>query len=517
MGVPLAPSNLAAAAVSSSQINLTFDDNSEAVAGVNEVQRITWSAPPESGTFTLTFDEETTAAIDWDADGAAVKAALEATAAFEVGDVDVTPIINGGGYEIEYTGGLAAMNVDPISVDASELRTHADTISVTVTQTGIANVTVTPSIETITSAVAPVDEVQELNMNGASTGTYDLHGNGNTETGVSFGYNAFANAVGNLWGPGNASPSDMGGGVYRLTLTGALAGTPVSEMTVSNDATNGSGITISTVTQGVTGVHQVDEITFDGTATAGSCLINGAPCAYNAQASSVFWVSGAQVSATTPASGSIVITWDNYETHDLVYVSADTLRIEGRPEIFTIELDEDPIEGNFYLKKDEIGDNSYPIEFDDDTMAVDTALASAFPSYPVTVTGGPLPGLITVTSDNNVAPSTWTAHENTALCKGVTASVTTLTQGAPQEWAELGFIIERSDNGEDWEELVDLGANMESWPDNDALSPLSTVFYRVNAYNGDGSSEWSNTASATTHAASGDIDSCFTFEFGFFG
>lgn len=600
MGLPLAPSNLAAEAVSARQINLTFDDNSEAVAGVNEVQRIVWSDPPESGTFTLTFDAETTDPIAWDATTTAIENALVATAAFETGDVSVTAVnaiheldINGAttgyfnyevnniclitvqapftlariqaafdashetgtwsdlgsgifrlefdsqnysgdaipeptipsdttgagvtatriltgglgaGFNITYTGGLAAMNVDPISVDATNLRTEADTISVNVTQTGTANIDVEPSIETITEAVPQANEEQQVTIGGATSGTFDLNGNATSATVSTLDATGIQTACDTIWGIGNTIVSDLGAGNFRVTFGGAYANTNVAEMTVSNNSTDGSP-SITTTTQGNAGAHQVDEIIFTGgTATAGSCTINGDSCGYNTSAASAVTVIGATVSATTPASGSITVTWDSdYEAHTPVSVATNTLRVEGRKEIFTIELDEEPTEGNFYLKKDEAGDNSYPIEFDDDTTAVDTALESAFPSYPVTVTGGPLPGLITVTSDNNVAPSTWTAHENTALRKGVTADVTTVTQGAPQEWAELGFIIERSDNGEDWEELVDLGVNMESWPDDDSLTALTEYFYRVNAYNGDGSSDWSNTASAMTLAGGNAI------------
>jgi hypothetical protein len=497
MGLPLAPSNLAAEAVSARQINLTFTDNSEAVAGVNEVQRIPWSAPPESGTFTLTFDEETTAAIDWDASAATVQAALEATAAFEVGDITVSSITDG--YEFTFTGGLAAMNVDPISVDATNLRTAADTITITVTQTGIANVTVTPSIETITNNVGPQNEVQKISMGGATSGDIDLNGNGtsaNTELNVS----SVQTACNTIWGSGNTYVSDVGGDI-NIEFQGSLSATPIPEMTFTNNNTNGTP-SISTYTQGVTGVHQVDEITFTGTATAGSCTIDGDSCGYATSAASAVTVTGATVSATTPASGSITITWDSdYSSHVPVSVSADTLRIEGRPEIFTVELPEEPTEGNFYLKKDGSGDTL--IYFDDDSTDVTTALGAAQHNY--TASGGPLPGVLTITSDTNVASPTWTAHEYTALRKGVSATVTTVTQGAPQEWAELGFIIERSPDGEDWEELVDLGANMESWPDDDSLTALTEYFYRVNAYNGDGSSDWSNTASAMTLAGGNAI------------
>jgi hypothetical protein len=62
---------------------------------------------------------------------------------------------------------------------------------------------------------------------------------------------------------------------------------------------------------------------------------------------------------------------------------------------------------------------------------------------------------------------------------------------------EDGYNLERSPNGSSWSPLIALPANSTSY-DNTGL-PASTPFhYRVNAYNGGGSSTYSNPASATT-------------------
>ncbi len=63
--------------------------------------------------------------------------------------------------------------------------------------------------------------------------------------------------------------------------------------------------------------------------------------------------------------------------------------------------------------------------------------------------------------------------------------------------SEDGFNIERSSNGSTWSALTSVAANATSY-NNGGLSPDSTWFYRVNAYQAADLSGWSNTASATT-------------------
>lgn len=82
------------------------------VPPVTEVSKITANATPATdGTFTLTVDGETTAAIDHDAAAATIKTALEALSNVNVGDVAVTAFGGGlgassGGVDIAWGGAL---------------------------------------------------------------------------------------------------------------------------------------------------------------------------------------------------------------------------------------------------------------------------------------------------------------------------------------------------------------------------------------------------------------------------
>lgn len=91
-------------------------------AGTNEEQTITITGTPTGGTFTLTFDGETTDPIDWDASAGEVQAALEALDAFTPGDV----IVTGGPFPgtamvVEFSGDYGS---EPV-----ELMTGADSLT----------------------------------------------------------------------------------------------------------------------------------------------------------------------------------------------------------------------------------------------------------------------------------------------------------------------------------------------------------------------------------------------------
>ena len=69
------------------------------------------------GTFKLTLNGETTDAIAYDASAADIKAALEALAGVEVGDVDVTGSdLPAGNIAIEFTGNLAGQDITKMTV-----------------------------------------------------------------------------------------------------------------------------------------------------------------------------------------------------------------------------------------------------------------------------------------------------------------------------------------------------------------------------------------------------------------
>jgi uncharacterized membrane protein len=70
---------------------------------------------------------------------------------------------------------------------------------------------------------------------------------------------------------------------------------------------------------------------------------------------------------------------------------------------------------------------------------------------------------------------------------------------------EDGFKIERSTNNVNFLPVVTVGTNVTGYSDT-GLSPSTTYYYRVYAYNAAGNSGYSNTANATTQgAAPGDF------------
>ena len=67
---------------------------------------------------------------------------------------------------------------------------------------------------------------------------------------------------------------------------------------------------------------------------------------------------------------------------------------------------------------------------------------------------------------------------------------------------ETGFKLERSLTGVGaWVEIADLAANAVIYSPDTNLTPETTYYYQIKAYNGDGDSAYSNTASDTTDAA----------------
>ncbi len=83
-----------------------------------EVQTATITGSPTGGTFTLTFDGATTAAIAYNAAASAVQAALEALPNITAGDVTVTGSA-GGPYTITFGGAYTGASVAQITATAS--------------------------------------------------------------------------------------------------------------------------------------------------------------------------------------------------------------------------------------------------------------------------------------------------------------------------------------------------------------------------------------------------------------
>jgi hypothetical protein len=134
---------------------LDWDGDSERTVGdltTNEVQTITITGSPTGGTFTLTYDGETTSPIAYNASAAAVDAALEALSNISLGDVTCSggalpssPVI------VTFTGALAGTDVPEMTANGAGL-TGGSSPEVEVTTT-------TPGLGS-TAPVAPTSIVK---------------------------------------------------------------------------------------------------------------------------------------------------------------------------------------------------------------------------------------------------------------------------------------------------------------------------------------------------------------------
>ena len=97
---------------------------------INEVQEISVDATPTAGDFTLTFDGATTGPIAYNADAAAIIAALVALPTLNPGDVLVRGTADTG-FEIEFVGSLATINTPQVIVDATNLTGAGMTVKTT--------------------------------------------------------------------------------------------------------------------------------------------------------------------------------------------------------------------------------------------------------------------------------------------------------------------------------------------------------------------------------------------------
>lgn len=100
----------------------------------DEVQTMTISGTPTGGTYTLEFDGQETGALAFDANAAAIQAALEALSTIGSGNVTVTGT---GPYVITFAGELAGFNVVTIVADDALLTGGTDpAVAIVVTQPG---------------------------------------------------------------------------------------------------------------------------------------------------------------------------------------------------------------------------------------------------------------------------------------------------------------------------------------------------------------------------------------------
>lgn len=213
---------------------------------VNAVQRIDIDAT--GGTFTLTFDGETTTSIAYDATPAAVQSALEGLANIDPGDV----IVTAGSYLVEFTGQYAGQPVPTMTVDTTNL-----------TGTGL--------VATVTNGTAGtrpqlVNEEQQIVVQ-ATGGTYTLTFDGETTGAIAFDADA-ATVQTALEGLANIDAGDV-------SVTTAADGSLVVEFTGQYAYTNVPTITTSPTNLTGPAPAAVATVLTPGTPPGAATTLNG--------------------------------------------------------------------------------------------------------------------------------------------------------------------------------------------------------------------------------------------------
>ena len=244
--------------------------------GIDEIQTVTINNNPTGGTFTLTFESQTTAGIAYNADAAAVESALEALSNLTADEVSVTKV--GATYWVTFA---LARDCARMTADASSLT--GGSVSVTTSQT----------------AIATINEKQEVTINGNPLGgTFTLTFDGQTTGNVAYDASASTldtalEALSNI-AAGDVAVTGAAGGPWTVEFIQNFAGTNVPSMTGSGALLSGATILVSTTQDATDPTNEVQTIALGG----------------------------------SPTGGTFTLTFDSQTTTDIQYnCSADTLKV----------------------------------------------------------------------------------------------------------------------------------------------------------------------------------------------
>tara|TARA_R110002124_G_scaffold283216_1_gene458978 strand:+ start:4665 stop:7544 length:2880 start_codon:yes stop_codon:yes gene_type:complete len=216
-------------------------------AGNNEKQVVILGGTTATGgTFTLTFDRQTTGNIAYNASVATIESALKALSNIGSGDVTVTGDA-GGLWTVEFTGSLAETNVAPMTINVSNL-------------TGAVN-----EVQTISSPNNPTGGTFTLSFGGEITG--DITYNASAAT-IEASLDALTTIpTGSVSCGGGALP----GTDVTVTFQGALAATDVELLEVDSSGLTGISATATETTSGGSSLAEKAQYywSFDGSWSEG--------------------------------------------------------------------------------------------------------------------------------------------------------------------------------------------------------------------------------------------------------
>lgn len=211
-------------------------DWNEVLAGANEVQTLHiedgWG-----GTFTITYDGETTAPIDFDASATDVEQAIADLDNVTPGDIRVSKAGTTADhtYTLAFSGEFARTDVAEITADATELASSA-------------------VVETVTEGDADpaTNEVQTVTVSAAG-GTFTLAGATDVTAALAYDISAAALKTA-LAATDDFEAADLtvtkSDNVFTITFGGALAATDVAELVADDALLTAPTVTEDTTTEG---------------------------------------------------------------------------------------------------------------------------------------------------------------------------------------------------------------------------------------------------------------------------
>ncbi len=150
------------------KVRVGYSDGGAVTAGVNEVQTVTISGAPTGGTFTLTFNGATTAAIAYNASTADVQSALQALSTIGSGNVTVTGTA-GSSYTVAFVKALGWANQPQMTAAHAFTGGTSPSIAVATTTEGVAAATGISYVAINPNGVSLTPDVQELITQGVSS------------------------------------------------------------------------------------------------------------------------------------------------------------------------------------------------------------------------------------------------------------------------------------------------------------------------------------------------------------
>lgn len=235
-------------------IGLTIEETAAGDPGTNEIQRITLPGAPTGGTFTLTYDGQTTGTIAYNADAATVEAAIVALSNVASGDVDVTGSA-GGPWNVEFEQAFANVDVELITGDGTSLSYGAGAKPVIVT--------------TLTQGVSGSNQVQRVAY-AATSGTFTLDFDGEVTSTIAYNASA-ATVVTELEALSNIASGDVsvtktvsGNQVtFEVTFKGAYRHTDAPLLTADGSSLDGGqSIAVARINSGAATTNALAIVTY---------------------------------------------------------------------------------------------------------------------------------------------------------------------------------------------------------------------------------------------------------------